>query len=86
MSFNPISLNTICASLAYAMGTDAPEKANAPSDEFKAFIDSAFAGEKADRIFMYNPDAIGQWIDEKYYSITEKVREHTRVQLQASFL
>lgn len=84
MSFNPISLNTICASLAYAMGTDAPEKANATSDEFKAFIDSAFAGKKADRIFMYNPDAIGQWIDEKYYSITEKVREHTSFSLPLS--
>lgn len=84
MSFNTISLNTICASLTYAMGIKAPEKANDPSKEFKDFIDNSFGETKADRIFMYNPDAIAQWVYEKYYSYTEKVREHTSFTLPLS--
>ena len=66
MAKNSVSLDTVCASLAYAMGIDAPERAAAPSDELCAYIDRAFGGEKADRVFMYNPDAVAQWIAEKY--------------------
>lgn len=66
MGFNKTSLDTVCASLAYAMGIDAPEKANAANETLKAYVDEAFCGEKADRVFMYNPDAIAQWIIEKY--------------------
>lgn len=84
MSFNPISLNTICASLTYAMGIEAPQNANAPSEEFIGFLSKAFGGEKADRIFMYNPDAIAQWVYEKYYSFTDAVREHTSFSLPLS--
>lgn len=84
MSFNPISLNTICASLTYAMGIEAPEKANKPSEEFKEFIDKSFGNGKADRVFMYNPDAIAQWVYEKYWSYTDKVRELTSFSLPLS--
>ena len=34
--------------------------------EALSYIDSVFGGEKADRVIMYNPDAIAQWIYEKY--------------------
>ncbi len=63
---NQNSLDTLCASLAYAMGIDAPEQAAEANPDLNAFIDRAFSGEKADRVFMYNPDAIAQWIYEKY--------------------
>lgn len=66
MAKNQLSLDTVCASLAYAMGIDAPEYAAAPSDELCGYIDKSFGGEKADRIFMYNPDAVAQWIAQKY--------------------
>ena len=66
MAKNSLSLDTVCASLAYAMGIEAPERAAAPSDELCAYIDKSFGGEKADRVFMYNPDAVAQWIAEKY--------------------
>ena len=66
MSRNQVSLDTICASLTYALGIEAPEYAAAPSKDLCAYIDKAFGGEKADRIFMYNPDAVAQWLIEKY--------------------
>ena len=63
---NKNSLDTLCAALAYAIGIEAPEKAAAPNPDLVAYIDEIFGGEKADRIFMYNPDAIGEWIYRKY--------------------
>ena len=64
--YNEISLDTLCGALAYAIGVDAPKFA-APADErLVSYVNEKFAGEKADRIFMYNPDAIAQWISEKY--------------------
>lgn len=63
---NPNSLDTLCASLAYAMGIEAPAQAAEANPDLNGFIDRAFDGEKADRVFMYNPDAVAQWIYEKY--------------------
>jgi len=63
---NGISLDTLCGALAYAMDVDAP-KLSAPADtRLTEYVDAAFSGKKADRLFMYNPDAIGQWVYEKY--------------------
>ncbi len=64
--YNKNSLDTVCATLAYAMGVKAPDCAAEKNSELSAYIDTVFSGEKADRIIMYNPDAIAQWIYEKY--------------------
>ncbi len=66
---NPDSLDTLCAALCAAAGVPAPEKAAAPNQELMDYL----AGRKADRIFMYNPDAIGQWIFEKYPQLFTEV-------------
>jgi hypothetical protein len=63
---NEMSLDTVCASLCYAMGIDAPNKATKENALFREYIDKKAGGEKFDRIFMYNPDAIAQWVFEKY--------------------
>ena len=60
------SLDRICASLSYALGIDPPKEAAPRHDELSAFVDQIFGGEKADRVVMYNPDAVAQWIYEKY--------------------
>ena len=66
MPKNELSLTSICASLAYAFGIEAPKCAEKASEELCRYIDNAFGGKKADRVFMYNPDAIAQWVSEKY--------------------
>lgn len=71
------SLDTICASLAYAMGIHAPNMAAAPAASFVEYLDTALQGQKADRILMYNPDAVAQWIYEKYPYFTEEAVKRT---------
>ena len=73
---NTISLDRLCATLAYAMGIPAPEQANAPIEDFCAYIDRTLGCERADRIFMYNPDAAAQWICETYPDYIAEVRAH----------
>lgn len=63
---NQNSLDGICAALAYAMGIDAPKYAAKPNSVLTEFVDKAFDGKKADKLIMYNPDAVAQWIYEKY--------------------
>ena len=77
MNYNPHSLDTICSALAYAMGIDAPEKAQEKNPDLSGYVDSAFGGEKADRIFMYNPDAIAQWVYEKYAHLMDEAIDYT---------
>ena len=78
---NETSLDTLCGALAYAMGIDAPEHAAEANEALCHYIDEAFAGHKADRIFMYNPDAIAQWIYEKYPEFLKEVTSLTDLQL-----
>ena len=77
------SLDTLCSALAYAMGIDAPKDAAKPSDVLCEYIDSRLGGERVDRIFMYNPDAIGQWIYEKYSHILFEAKN--RAELEVGF-
>ena len=78
---NVNSLDTLCAALAYAMGIDKPELAADASPELCAYIDEKFGGKKADRIFMYNPDAIAQWIYEKYPLLFNGMEKRTELAL-----
>ena len=63
---HPNSLDTICAALCSAMGIDAPKQAAAADPSLCAYATEALEGRRADRIFMYNPDAIARWIWDKY--------------------
>lgn len=76
---NSTCIDSLCASLSYAMGLEAPANAAPANPELNAFVDNAFGGEKCDRIFMYNPDAIGQWVYRKYPQLFKELafREYT---------
>ena len=76
---NEKSLDTICASLTYAMGIEPPANAAPANEKLVAYIDEIFGGEKADRILMYNPDAVAQWIYEKYASFCREATRYTDV-------
>lgn len=81
MGNNEISLDTICATLCYAMGIDAPEQSADVNEELKSYIDKKLNGNKADRIFMYNPDAIAQWIYEKYPELFENAMPYSDIEI-----
>ena len=78
---NEKSLDTLCAALAYAIGVDAPECAASASSELCEYVDKSFGGKKADRILMYNPDAIAQWVYEKYPQLLDLVKLETELAL-----
>jgi predicted AlkP superfamily pyrophosphatase or phosphodiesterase len=81
MEYNKHSLDTICSALTYAMGVDAPEKAQEKNPDLSGYVDSALGGEKADRIFMYNPDAIAQWVYEKYAHLMDEAIDYTDIKV-----
>ncbi len=77
--WNENSLDTLCAGLCYAIGIEAPKYAAAANGTLTEFVDSAFGGEKADRVFMYNPDAVAQWVYEKYPQLMKEAIARTEL-------
>lgn len=75
--YNKTSLDTLCASLAKAMGIDVPALAAPSAPELDAYLTETLKGKKADRIFMYNPDAIAQWVYEKYPYLMREAIDRT---------
>ena len=81
---NEISLDRLCGALSYAIGIEKPQKAALPDKRLTDFIDKVFSGEKADRIFLYHPDAIAQWIDEKYSTVLKEVKNLSDISVEYS--
>jgi len=79
--YNEKSLDTLCAALCYAMGIDAPACAAPANETLTRFVDEKFGGRKADRIVMYNPDAVAEWIYRKYPYFTSELPECTDVEV-----
>jgi len=78
---NPNSLDSLCGALCYALGIGAPEYAARPNGALCGYVDKVLQGQKADRVFMYNPDAVAQWIYEKYNTAFSAVQEATELEL-----
>ena len=76
---NERSLDGICAVLADTAGIERPACAAEPNDVLTQYVQSKLGDKKADRIFMYNPDAIAEWIYEKYKMLVKELGRHTEV-------
>lgn len=75
--YNKNSIDSVCAALCFAMGVQPPKNAAPANESLTDYIIKSFGNEKADRIFMYNPDAIAQWIYEKYPQLLHEATELT---------
>ena len=73
---NEFSLDTICGTLCYALGIEAPKYATNLNNDLCSYINKVFNGNKADRIIMYNPDAVAEWICEKYPELITEVTKN----------
>ena len=78
---NSYSMTGVCGALALALGVEAPAQAEAANEQLLALVQNGTAGGKVDRIFMYNPDAIGMWVNQKYTSLFNPVMRHTSLAL-----
>lgn len=76
-----ICLDALCGALAYAMGIEKPEQAAEPCQPLCEYVDKAFGGEKIDRLFMYNPDAVGRWIYKKYAAYMREAISMTDIEI-----
>lgn len=57
---NQKCISSVCASVLKMLGVDIPEGIDTPNEEILKF-----AG-KADKVVLYNPDAVAWWLFEKY--------------------
>jgi hypothetical protein len=78
---NSTSLESLDAAMAYAMGVTPPEHAAPANEDMVAYIDRCLEGSKADRVFIYNTDAIGQWLIEKYPELSAGAMERMELEL-----
>jgi len=78
---NNISLDSLCAALSYAMGIEAPKQAAPACRELVELVDKKLSGKNVDRIIMYNPDAIAQWVFEKYNDMFRDILAITDIAL-----
>ncbi len=81
---NADSLDTVCAALAYAFGIEPPKHAAKKNEELCHYIDQVFDGKKVDRVVMYNPDAVAQWIYQKYPEHLRTVRKTAEKEIYLS--
>ena len=81
MKTNEDSMTGVCAGFAYALGVEPPKFAAPANEKVTRYIDEAFGGEKADRLIIFNPDALAQWIYEKYRHHTNMLRQHRELEV-----
>ena len=78
---NSQSLDTLCAALACAAGVEQPRQSAPACPELLNYVNQKLGKETVDRIFLYNPDAIAQWVYEKYPHFMKEVTARTELQV-----
>ena len=81
MNVNERSLDTLCAALAEIIGIEPPKHAAPANPALIDYAKEKLGDKKADRIFMYNPDAVAQWIVEKYPDFIKMVSDRCELEL-----
>lgn len=76
---NADNLDTLCSALSYAIGIAPPSQAALPNGKLCRYLDESMTGQKITRIFMYNPDAIAQWVYHKYPHMFTEVQQRTDI-------
>lgn len=73
--YNTLSITGVCASVAQAMGIEPPKQAEAGFDA----IDALCGGKIADRVLMYNPDAVAMWLYQHLTPVFAPVMANSRL-------
>lgn len=79
--YNSIPITAVAPSLAAILGIAPPEKSGPSMNLLTRAADAAFSGRHADRILIYNPDAVALWLFQKYTALFEDAVLHSDVQL-----
>ena len=76
--YNSLSLTGVAAALASILGVEAPKEAN-PACEILRDLPTSRGEERVDRIVMFNPDAVGLEVFQKYTALFAPVLRHTQL-------
>ena len=71
------TLGYIAASLCRVFDITPPADAMPASEDLVSYAKETFGGEHADRILMYNPDAVGTWLYDKYPNLFKSTLKNT---------
>lgn len=74
--FHTIPLTAISGTLSRLMGIEPPEYARAEIDGLYDELTKEIGADTFDRVVIFNPDAIGRWIIEKYPEKFQYVRRY----------
>ena len=75
---NTISMTQFVATIANGMGIPAPKAAKAPFSMLEGLLRQQ-GMEKVKKVLIYNPDAVGQWLFQKYTEWFAPVLRHTQL-------
>lgn len=82
--YNTLSESAVAAAITAVLGVEPPKEALSPLKAVVDYAEKAFSGEKADRVFMYNPDAVAMWVFQKYTDMFGSVLLNTQLTLPLS--
>ena len=79
--YNSINITRTAATITSLLGVNAPEGFAAPIEQVLKKADAAFSGKKADKVIMYNPDAVALWLYQKYTHLFSDVLMNSSMML-----
>ena len=78
---NSLPIDSIAKTITDIAGISPPEEAESSVDIIYNCAKKVFEGKSADRIFIYNPDAVALWLFQKYTEHFEKAILHSDMAL-----
>jgi len=79
--YHSISVTNIAATVSAVMGIDPPQEAQPANEIVVDYARIVFDGCHADRVFLYNPDALATWLFGKYTNLFAPVLKNTCLQI-----
>ncbi len=70
--YNSLCITSMASTITSIMGIDGSSEFCHPIDVLMKKAQKQFKNEKADRVFLYNPDAVAMWLFQKYTNMFEK--------------
>lgn len=79
--YNSLCLTGTAATITDLLGAQRPEFAAEPLTQVLSLAERSFGRARADRVFMFNPDAIALWLVQKYTERFSPLFSNTRLWL-----
>ena len=79
--YNSLPITGVAKTITDIIGIDPPKQAEQSIDIIHNAAKAVFQDKNADRVFMYNPDAIALWLFQKYTAMFEKAFLHSNIQV-----